>query len=65
LAPAPSTTLGDNVVDVAFGFNSNSIILKNTDNSSQSYTYYPFNSNNATVLFLDWNGAGIFAVSDN
>jgi hypothetical protein len=34
------------------------------DNSAYAYTYYPFDSNN-TVLLLDWNEAGIFAVSED
>lgn len=35
------------------------------DNSAYVYTYYPFDSNNSTVVLLDWNEAGIFAVSEN
>ena len=47
LAPMSSITIGGNMVDVAIGYNNNTIVLKNTSSTTNMYTYYPFNSTNA------------------
>jgi hypothetical protein len=65
LASTTYSTFDDNQVDVALGFNYNTIKLRNTENSTNTLTYHPFNATNATVLFLDWNYRGVFAVSAN